>query len=105
MKRSIKIILLITTLIVIGILNNCTEPPKDGRIILENNTSTLSSRVSYVNEVIEIDTTIQTGGLGKAASNPVSLTLIAEVDPPHYRQAGSPGNRYLYQVQQGLCFL
>jgi len=82
MRYRTYTILLITILGMIGVLNNCTEPPEDGRIILENNLSTLSSRVTYVNEVIEIDTTLQTGGLAKAAVNPVNLTLIAEVDPP-----------------------
>jgi len=65
-----------------GLLNYCTESPEDGRIILENNATTLSSRVTYLNQIIEIDTSLQTQGLAKPAVDPVSLVLIAEVDPP-----------------------
>ena len=81
-KKSIHVILLIAVLTIVGILSYCTEPPNDGRIILENNISTLSNRVTYLNEVIEIDTSLQTPGLAKSAVHPVSLVLIAEVDPP-----------------------
>ncbi|MBC8376293.1 MAG: hypothetical protein H8E26_09610 [FCB group bacterium] len=82
MKRHTRIISLAIPFLMTGILNTCTEPPEDGRIILENNLSTLSNRVTYVNQAIEIDTTLQTGGLAKPAVDPVSLVLIAEVDPP-----------------------
>ncbi len=82
MKRRTQILPILAIMIMVGILNYCTEPPKDGRIILENDLSTLSSRVAYVNEVIEIDTSLQTEGLAKSAADPVSLVLIAEVDPP-----------------------
>ncbi len=77
MKKSIHVILLIAVLTIVGILSYCTEPPNDGRIILENNISTLSNRVTYLNEVIEIDTSLQTPGLAKSAVHPVSLVLIA----------------------------
>jgi len=82
MKKRTQKLALAVLVIVVVIMNSCTEPPKDGRIILENDLSTLSSRVTYVNEVIEIDTSLQTGGLAKGGSDPVSLVLIAEVDPP-----------------------
>ena len=82
MNRSIRIILLAIPLLIMGVLNSCTEPPEDGRIILENNQSTLLNRVTYLNQIIEIDTTLQAGGLAKPAIDPVSLVLIAEVDPP-----------------------
>lgn len=82
MKKSIHNLSLTTLLMMVGILNNCTEPPEDGRIILENNVSTLSSRVTYLNQVIEIDTSLQTEGLAKTAVDPVTLVLIAEVNPP-----------------------
>ncbi len=82
MKKRTQRLSLLLIVCSVGILNNCTEPPKDGRIILENNVSTLSSRVTYVHENIEIDTSLQTGSLAKAAVDPVSLVLIAEVDPP-----------------------
>ena len=82
MKRNTQIILSTTLLIMVGFINTCTEPPEDGRIILVNDQSTLSSRVTYVNQIIEIDTTLQAGGLAKPAVDPVSLVLIAEIDPP-----------------------
>ncbi|MCF7826357.1 MAG: hypothetical protein K9N29_06875 [Candidatus Marinimicrobia bacterium] len=82
MKKRILYLSLTALLMMVGVLNNCTEPPDDGRIILENNLSTLSNRVTYLNQVIEIDTSLQTGGLAKAAVDPVTLVLIAEVDPP-----------------------
>jgi hypothetical protein len=81
LKRNIgvRFILLGITSI---LLTTCTESPIDNRIVIENNLTTLSSRVSYVNQVIEIDTSLQTQGLTKPAVDPVSLVLIAEVDPP-----------------------
>lgn len=79
MKSLCKLTILISTL---GLFNYCTESPGNDRIILENDLSQLATRVTYVHEVIEIDTSIQTGGLPKAAVDPVSLELIAEVDPP-----------------------
>ncbi|NQT61616.1 MAG: hypothetical protein HQ556_01545 [Candidatus Marinimicrobia bacterium] len=82
MKRKINTISILILVSMTGVLFNCTEAPEDGRIILENDLSTLRSRVNYVNEVIEIDTSLQTGGLAKTAADPVSLVLIAEVDPP-----------------------
>ncbi len=82
MKKRNQILLLVLLVASIGLLNYCTEAPADGRIILENNTSTLASRVNYLNQIIEIDTSLQVGGLAKPAVDPVSLVLIAEVDPP-----------------------
>ena len=82
MKRNTPIISLAIPFLMAGILSSCTEPPDDGRIILVNNQSTLLNRITYVNQIIEIDTTLQTGGLVKPAVDPVSLVLIAEVDPP-----------------------
>lgn len=81
LKRNIglRFILLGITSI---LLTSCTESPIDNRIVIENNLTTLSSRISYVNQVIEIDTSLQTQGLTKPAVDPVSLVLIAEVDPP-----------------------
>ncbi len=81
-KKRIQSLSLALSVILVGMLNYCTEPPEDGRIILENNLSTLSNRVTYLNQVIEIDTSLQNAGLGKPAVDPVSLVLIAEVDPP-----------------------
>ncbi|NQV42646.1 MAG: hypothetical protein HQ506_09845 [Candidatus Marinimicrobia bacterium] len=82
MKNNTGLKLLAIPFLMAGILNSCTEPPEDGRIILENKASTLLNRVTYVNQVIEIDTTLQTGGLAKPSADPVSLVLIAEIDPP-----------------------
>ena len=65
-----------------AIMLACTEPPDDNRIVLENNLSTLASRVNYVNQAVLIDTSLQATGLAKPAIDPVTLTLIAEVDPP-----------------------
>ena len=77
-KRLTLVALLLGT----HVLFQCTEPPDDGRIILENNLTTLSSRVTYLSESVEIDTSVQTESLARPSVNPVSLTLIAEVDPP-----------------------
>jgi len=60
----------------------CTEPPEESRIVLENDLGTLSERMTYLNEPVELDTTQQDSGLAKTAVNPVDLVLIAEVEPP-----------------------
>ncbi|MCF6237299.1 MAG: hypothetical protein L3J79_00540, partial [Candidatus Marinimicrobia bacterium] len=52
------------------------------RIALENDLQILSSRITYVNEVVELDTSIQDTGLIKASQNPINLVLIAEVESP-----------------------
>ncbi len=82
MKKITQVKLLVISFLLLGLLSTCTEPPEDNRIIIENNLSTLSNRVTYVSQVIEIDTSLQTGGLAKSAEDPVSLELIAEVEPP-----------------------
>lgn len=65
------------------LLSTCTEPPEDERVILIEDLSTLSARVNYMEEEVVIDTSIQdTNLLGKASVKPVSLTLVAEIDPP-----------------------
>jgi hypothetical protein len=82
MKTRNHLLSLTTLFFMVGILNYCTEPPKDRRIILENNLSTLAKRITYTNQVIEIDTSLQVDGMAKPSIHPVSLELIAEVDPP-----------------------
>ena len=80
MKQKISTLIILLSSLVI--LSQCTEPPADKRLILENDLGMLSSRVTYLNQIIAIDTTIQSGGLTKPSIDPVRLTLIAEVDPP-----------------------
>jgi len=67
---------------VTGLLLFCTEPPDDDRIVIENDLGTLAARVTQLNEEVVLDTSIQETGLGKASVKPVTLTLIAEVQPP-----------------------
>ncbi|MCF7807443.1 MAG: hypothetical protein K9M49_04965 [Candidatus Marinimicrobia bacterium] len=72
----------------IGVLSmlffyTCTEPPEDDRIILIEDLTKLSARVDYTEEAVVIDTSIQDSNLlGKPTIKPISLSLIAEVDPP-----------------------
>lgn len=80
-KRSVSTITL--GILLLFIVYTCTEPPEDERLVLMENLSELSARVNYTAEAVVIDTSIQdTSGLGKPTVKPVSLTLVAEVDPP-----------------------
>ncbi len=69
------------TFLCLGVLA-CTEPPLAERLILQNNSGDLATRMHFLSEPIALDTTLQDSGLGKVSVNPVELTLIAEVDPP-----------------------
>lgn len=88
MKHKFGLLLPTICLLSMGVvLNQCTESPEPepedkARIILENDLTTLLGRVTYMNEVLEIDTSLQSTSLPKPAVDPVTLTLIAEVDPP-----------------------
>lgn len=62
--------------------SSCTEPPDSDRIIVENDLTNLAARVTQANEIVVLDTSIQNSGLGKVAVNPVTITLIAEVESP-----------------------
>ncbi len=70
------------SVILLILFSACTEPPEVNRIVVENDPSTLSSRLTIVDEPVALDTSLQDGNLAKPAINPVSLTLLAEVDPP-----------------------
>ncbi len=61
------------------------EDDSESRLLLENNESILAQRVSYTNDVIELDS-IPTAGRYTTSSTPdtILLTLVAEVDPPIY---------------------
>lgn len=83
MKLKLSHIFIFSGLLVLpGIFNNCIEPPENDRIIVENDLGVLSSRVTYVNQPVVLDTSLQSTGLAKPGVNPVTLTLVAEVDPP-----------------------
>lgn len=72
-------------------LVTCTEPPEDERLVVNNDLANLGTRVSYVNEPVVLDTSIQSQGLLKTAIDPVRLVLIAELT--HRRSMGSPCRR------------
>lgn len=77
-------IFLLTAGLIIG-LTGCEDQKNNSTVIVENDTSILSSRVQYRNEIIPLDSvSTGTARMRAVVIDTVILTLVAEVEPPSY---------------------